>query len=162
MAYSKVAQCGSDPGIGLGSGWTFEAATDPSGNAVFDVAQPPPGNCLYVGCTSIIGGAGGPSVKAGATTGFRVLLETVCSDTDGDQFTDRDNDCDDTDAAINPGAVEICNAVDDNCDGNVDEGLGQTTCGVLAGQVVVDNCAGGVTQVCQPGSPARELRWIRQ
>ncbi|MEC8424357.1 MAG: putative metal-binding motif-containing protein, partial [Myxococcota bacterium] len=25
-------------------------------------------------------------------------------------------DCDDTDAAVNPGAVEVCNGVDDDCD----------------------------------------------
>ncbi|NBS41030.1 hypothetical protein EBS80_00015 [bacterium] len=32
-------------------------------------------------------------------------------------------DCDDTDAAINPGAAEVCDGVDQNCDGTADEGV---------------------------------------
>lgn len=32
-------------------------------------------------------------------------------------------DCDDTDANINPGQEELCNGVDDDCDGEVDPGL---------------------------------------
>ena len=32
-------------------------------------------------------------------------------------------DCDDTDAAVSPGAVEVCNAVDDDCDGTRDDGF---------------------------------------
>ncbi len=31
-------------------------------------------------------------------------------------------DCDDTNAAVNPAASEVCNSVDDDCDGQVDEG----------------------------------------
>jgi hypothetical protein len=47
-------------------------------------------------------------------------------DEDGDGYlilesTDEGPDCDDTDPAINPGAEEICNHVDDNCVSGVDE-----------------------------------------
>jgi len=31
-----------------------------------------------------------------------------------------DDDCDDADAAVNPAATEVCNSVDDDCDGTVD------------------------------------------
>ena len=34
---------------------------------------------------------------------------------------DRDGDCDDADAAVNPGATEVCSGVDDDCDGDVDD-----------------------------------------
>jgi len=36
------------------------------------------------------------------------------------------SDCDDDDAAVYPSAPEVCNALDDNCDGRVDEGLTAT------------------------------------
>ena len=36
------------------------------------------------------------------------------------------SDCNDTSAAIHPGAIELCNGIDDNCDGLIDEGLSRT------------------------------------
>ena len=44
-------------------------------------------------------------------------------DADGDGFK-TNQDCDDTNAAIHPGAPELCDGVDNNCDGQVDEGCG--------------------------------------
>ena len=41
-------------------------------------------------------------------------------DADGDGF-DTDRDCDDTNAAVNPGAAEVCNGVDDDCHGGIDD-----------------------------------------
>jgi hypothetical protein len=35
----------------------------------------------------------------------------------------RADDCDDTDRRVNPSRTETCNYIDDNCDGEVDEGL---------------------------------------
>mgnify|MGYP003960633385 FL=1 len=46
-------------------------------------------------------------------------------DADSDGF-DSDIDCNDADPAINPDAVEICDGVDNNCDGNIDEELDET------------------------------------
>jgi len=43
-------------------------------------------------------------------------------DGDGDGFT-ASEDCDDSDSAVHPYATEHCNGVDDNCDGDVDEGV---------------------------------------
>jgi len=44
-------------------------------------------------------------------------------DLDGDGWSVPD-DCDDGDASVHPGADEVCDGVDNNCDGTIDEGCG--------------------------------------
>ncbi|MFA6131354.1 MAG: putative metal-binding motif-containing protein [Patescibacteria group bacterium] len=43
-----------------------------------------------------------------------------------DGFVDVNGDCNDADAAINPDAIELCDSLDNNCDGDVDEGVTAT------------------------------------
>jgi large repetitive protein len=44
-------------------------------------------------------------------------------------YTDVNGDCDDHDAAVHPGASEVCNDTDDDCDGTEDEGNALTVFG---------------------------------
>ena len=40
-------------------------------------------------------------------------------------FVSNGNDCDDADAASYPGAEEVCDGIDNNCDEEIDEGIGE-------------------------------------
>jgi Cys-rich repeat protein len=77
-------------------------------------------------------------------------------DEDGDGFTPPE-DCDDSHASVNPGALEICNGLDDDCDGQVDEDACQecTSDGDCpAGQICLapgDDCCSGA--LCTPEMP---------
>jgi hypothetical protein len=52
--------------------------------------------------------------------------------------------------------VEVCNGVDDDCDGAVDEGLDVLRCGVGACAREVPSCAAGQPQRCEAGAPRAE------
>src|SRR5206468_2260367 len=45
----------------------------------------------------------------------------LCSSTAPTGYSTNNTDCNDNNAAVNPGATDICNGVDDNCDGTLDE-----------------------------------------
>ncbi|MFH1469203.1 MAG: MopE-related protein [Pseudomonadota bacterium] len=47
---------------------------------------------------------------------------TACEEPSG--YTDDDSDCDDGDADVNPVASEVCDGLDNDCDGSVDDGAG--------------------------------------
>lgn len=54
--------------------------------------------------------------------------------------------------------LETCNAIDDDCNGTVDDGFGETVCGVGACEVKVPKCnPGGPPLDCVPKDPVPEL-----
>ena len=70
----------------------------------------------------------------------------TCIDTDNDGYGENCEpgpDCDDNNAAVNPGATEICNQVDDDCDDETDEGDVCPSC--------VDHDSDSYGQGCQSG-----------
>ena len=82
---------------------------------------------VFSGCTLW---KGSPSMS-GNDSGGEVSVEgnddtaanEAAYDLDGDGWR-AENDCDDTDAAVNPGADERCNGIDDDCNGLTDDGVG--------------------------------------
>lgn len=85
----------------------------------------------------------------------------VASDADGDGYVSTatgGRDCDDGSAQVSPGATELCNEADDNCDGARDEGfdLG-AACSSVEGCPGVKRCGGSSEVVC--AAPAARLAW---
>jgi hyaluronate lyase len=102
-----------------------------------------------------------------------LATEDPCVDTDGDGYGSPASgacphpelDCNDGDPGVNPGAVETCNQVDDDCDGTTDEGCdcidGEVRpCGTDVGacEPGTQSCQEGVWSECEGGvNPADEV-----
>lgn len=97
-------------------------------------------------------------------------------DADGDGYTavgactGSMNDCNDNDPAINPGVAEVCDGIDNNCNGQIDEGFdldgdGFTTCAgdcddndntiypnatEVCSDNIDNNCDGEIDEDCEP------------
>jgi hypothetical protein len=67
-------------------------------------------------------------------------------------YVAKNDDCDDNDKSVYPGAKEVCNNKDDNCNGRVDEGA-KVTCGVGWCRATAESCN---STACTPGTPRPE------
>lgn len=59
-----------------------------------------------------------------------IPVEDIHGDQDGDGYTCSEGDCNEHDPNINPGATEVCDGTDNNCNGFVDEGFDRDADGV--------------------------------
>ena len=73
-----------------------------------------------------------------------------CDPDDDNDLSADTEDCAPFDPQVHPGAAETCNGLDDNCNDEVDDGLGQSTCGQGNCQHTVDNCVAAQVQFCDP------------
>jgi hypothetical protein len=120
--------------------------------------------------------SGSFSVTTGCNTEFLELTINTSSvyyaDTDGDGYGNAssstnacsqptgyvtDNtDCDDTRATVYPGATEVANGIDDDCDGSIDEGIAPPAPGVTNSTVCVGSPSVTLTATALSGYT---LRW---
>jgi hypothetical protein len=74
----------------------------------------------------------------------------ACDNDDDNDLSADDDDCAPFNAAVKPGAPEICNGIDDDCEGDVDEGLGSIVCGEGICNHTINKCEDGEVATCDP------------
>jgi len=126
----------------------FDGSGGRPGARLGDHALAPAGDLIGDASVDLIAGWGYDAASAATLPGRAILLGGE-ADCDGDGSTPAQGDCDDGDAATRPGATEICDARDNDCDGQTDEGNppGERSCDTgLPG-----DCAAG-RQTCEEGA----------
>jgi hypothetical protein len=85
----------------------------------------------------------------------------ISNDTDSDGVCPSDGDCDDNDGNKFLGNPELCDNLDNDCDGSTDDNLDRpTTCGIgECGADGTETCTAGVWggDTCTPGTPSAEV-----
>ena len=118
--------------LGPASRWSMATSVDSAdlrvtGEAISDglslVASLGPGTALNGAGRTLLACA--PYHDANGIDSGKVYLLPVAAwlDADNDEFSPADGDCDDTDATVYPGAEEVCDGLDNDCNGVLDDGL---------------------------------------
>jgi hypothetical protein len=108
----------------------------------------------WTGSAMIVWGGNAP-ISPTASGG--VYVPGATGDADGDGWDACAGDCDDHDAAVHPGAADLCNGRDDDCDGTVDEDTGTIDCGLGVCHRTTQGCQDGNPEICVPGPPSPEI-----
>jgi hypothetical protein len=93
------------------------------------------------------------------TVSVFINMKEACNDTDGDGYGAPANpvcafpeeDCDNGNRDVYPGATEICNGIDDDCEATTADGADELWLGALCDGPDADDCLEG-TYSCQAGS----------
>ncbi len=97
-------------------------------------------------------------------------VDNGCDD-DGDDYCDDDmafsgnpdvcpfgaGDCDDDKSSTRPGATELCDGADNDCNGTEDDDVQALTCGVGECQAQASGCVDGVPENCVPKAATAEV-----
>lgn len=92
--------------------------TDTDGDGTLDEFDGCPSNGSYTSPVTWYEDADGDTYGNSAAT------QQACSQPTG--YVSNSTDCNDDSAAINPGATEVCDSIDNNCAGGIDEGVTTT------------------------------------
>jgi len=112
---------GATPGMGCLPGTAVDC--DDGDACTTDICEEPAGTCMHAGSDADMDGVAAMGCGSGT-------------------------DCDDTDDTIYPGAAELCNATDDDCDGTPDDGF---TCAMGSTASCTTACGSSGTLTCNDG-----------
>ncbi len=90
--------------------------------------------------------------------GYGNLADTVHSNNIPSGYVTDSTDCNDTNANVHPGAVEICNGIDDNCDGRIDENTSQAA---ITPTGTVNICKGSSATLSANSGAGITYQWLK-
>jgi hypothetical protein len=78
-------------------------------------------------------------------------FKCICTPT-GDFKADKAGDCNDADQTLNPGKAEVCNGIDDNCNGSIDEGCDDDQDGYCDNDLAYEAAPDATLDICPKGA----------